>query len=365
MVKVLDKNGQPLSITTRNGKVRRLLKDKKARVVNKDPFTIQLLYDIETEEFTMSRIIVTNDKRIPKDIMTDNTTIMDYGTFSLKIHFIDLMTFELYFDVDGLDINTFEYIKGLNLTNVTYFKFGTTLPIEEPILIVNADESKPIKKVNRDTEFDIKLSNDLTIHGSTLIAGKVASGKTTLLNNIMTQLKSKDVEVIFASPVPAYDFDCHITDVKALAELTSKVQHEMMDRFKVMEQEQVNHVYKLKTTYFRTKIIIIDEFSEYMSSNDYKSVDIIRNSIGSLLRLGRAAGIMPIIACQRPSGNVVPADMFNNIINRIYIGPINDDVSQLIFEESINIHIPYGTGICSNASSNYSIFSIDAVKNFK
>ena len=42
--------GKPLMPTERHGKVRHLLKDKKAKVVRRDPFTIQLLY--ETTEYT-------------------------------------------------------------------------------------------------------------------------------------------------------------------------------------------------------------------------------------------------------------------------------------------------------------------------
>lgn len=44
MVYVLDINGQPLMPTTRYGKVRHLLKEKKAKVIKRCPFTIQLLY---------------------------------------------------------------------------------------------------------------------------------------------------------------------------------------------------------------------------------------------------------------------------------------------------------------------------------
>ena len=45
MVYVINKDGQPLMPTKRYGKVRRLLRDKKAKVVRCCPFTIQLLYD--------------------------------------------------------------------------------------------------------------------------------------------------------------------------------------------------------------------------------------------------------------------------------------------------------------------------------
>lgn len=45
MVYVLDINGNPLMPTERHGKVRRLLKEGKAEIVKRCPFTVQLLYD--------------------------------------------------------------------------------------------------------------------------------------------------------------------------------------------------------------------------------------------------------------------------------------------------------------------------------
>lgn len=50
MVYVLSKEGKPLMPTERYGKVRRMLRDGLAKVVHKEPFTIQLLY--ETTEYT-------------------------------------------------------------------------------------------------------------------------------------------------------------------------------------------------------------------------------------------------------------------------------------------------------------------------
>ena len=46
-VYVISKNGVPLMPSVRNGHVRKLLKSKQAKVVKREPFTIQLLYDTE------------------------------------------------------------------------------------------------------------------------------------------------------------------------------------------------------------------------------------------------------------------------------------------------------------------------------
>ncbi len=48
MVYVLDKDNNPLMPTNRHGKVRHLLKDNKAKVVKRNPFTIKLLYKSTT-----------------------------------------------------------------------------------------------------------------------------------------------------------------------------------------------------------------------------------------------------------------------------------------------------------------------------
>ena len=44
MVYILSENGQPIMPTENHAKVRVLLKEKKAKVIKRCPFTIQLLY---------------------------------------------------------------------------------------------------------------------------------------------------------------------------------------------------------------------------------------------------------------------------------------------------------------------------------
>ena len=48
MVYVISIDGKSLMPTKRHGKVRRLLRDKKAKVIRREPFTIKLLYRPET-----------------------------------------------------------------------------------------------------------------------------------------------------------------------------------------------------------------------------------------------------------------------------------------------------------------------------
>ena len=61
LVYVLKQNGQPFMPTARFGKVRRLLKTKKAKVVRREPFTIKLLYEYFIKSRTSSGFVFLMD----------------------------------------------------------------------------------------------------------------------------------------------------------------------------------------------------------------------------------------------------------------------------------------------------------------
>ena len=50
MVYVLNKDGKPLMPTKKHGMVRKLLRQRKAIIIKREPFTIKLLY--ETSNYT-------------------------------------------------------------------------------------------------------------------------------------------------------------------------------------------------------------------------------------------------------------------------------------------------------------------------
>ena len=75
-VYVISKDGQPLMPTSRFGKVRRLLKNKKAKVVSRCPFTIKLLY--EPESLVVQEIVLgqdTGSKHVGTACVADNKVL--------------------------------------------------------------------------------------------------------------------------------------------------------------------------------------------------------------------------------------------------------------------------------------------------
>ena len=75
-VYVLDKNNRPLMPTQRFGKVRRMLRDGRAKVVRREPFTIKLLYEPKTkivQEVTLG--VDTGSDKIGAVAITNNTVV--------------------------------------------------------------------------------------------------------------------------------------------------------------------------------------------------------------------------------------------------------------------------------------------------
>lgn len=76
MIYVLDINGQPLMPTTRHGKVKHLLKDGKAKVVKRCPFTIKLLYDSTNHTQNLTLGVDTGSGTIGAAVSDDNGNIV-------------------------------------------------------------------------------------------------------------------------------------------------------------------------------------------------------------------------------------------------------------------------------------------------
>lgn len=89
---------------------------------------------------------------------------------------------------------------------------------------------------------------------------------------------------------------------------------------------------------FDPKILLFlaDELNEFANSDDYKSVEAARNAMGSIARLGRAAGCHLALAMQRASSGTVSADLMNNIQQSILLGAFDSGASSMLFEKDIS-----------------------------
>ena len=91
MVYVLSKDGQPLMPTARHGKVRQLLKEGKAKVVKRCPFTIQLQYESTTYTQDLTLGVDAGSKHIGLSVTTE-TKEYYAGEVELRNDIVDLLS---------------------------------------------------------------------------------------------------------------------------------------------------------------------------------------------------------------------------------------------------------------------------------
>ena len=157
-------------------------------------------------------------------------------------------------------------------------------------------------------------------------------------------IKSKD------GSTKQYQFDeifsCFINDESKLLKIES-IYREVMNNSNVKidtAYEDVgcslltkDNISKSKCKYSpKAMVIMIDEMTEVMSGSNYKIVSKIQENIGSIARLGRAAGCHLVLATQRPSSNVINADLKNNIQQSVLLGGFDSGISSLVFDVDIS-----------------------------
>lgn len=91
MVYVISKTGQPLMPTKRYGKVRRMLKSNKAKVIRSCPFTIQLIYDSTTHTQPVSLGIDAGSKTIGVSATTKDKVLYE-SEVTLRNDIVDLLS---------------------------------------------------------------------------------------------------------------------------------------------------------------------------------------------------------------------------------------------------------------------------------
>lgn len=91
MVYVLDKNGQPLMPTERYGKVRRMLRSGRAKVIRRCPFTIQLLYETERNVQPATLGVDAGSKTIGLSATTEDKVLYE-AEVELRNDIVDLLS---------------------------------------------------------------------------------------------------------------------------------------------------------------------------------------------------------------------------------------------------------------------------------
>lgn len=209
--------------------------------------------------------------------------------------------------------------------------------------------------IGRDAE-GTPVVADLAKMPHLLIAGTTGSGKSVMINSIITTLLMRalpeDVRLIMVDPkrveLAGYNGLPHlyvpvVTEPKQAASALQWAVSEMERRLKVFERLNVRKISTYNEKHAAGEfehydnppqkmpylVIIIDELSDLMMVAG-KDVEA---SIVRIAQLGRAAGIHLIVATQRPSSNVVTGLIKANITNRIAFNVATGIDSRVIIDQ--------------------------------
>lgn len=165
---------------------------------------------------------------------------------------------------------------------------------------------------------------DLSSAPHVLVAGTTGSGKSVMLNNIITSIIAKNTpwtaRLLLIDPkrIEFFTYKNHpmlwkpvITDTRKAENALADAVDEMENRFEEMERNEMR-IWNGERLY-----IVIDELADLLCSADKKVSKHIETLITRLVQKGRAAGIHCILATQNPTVKVFSGIIKANCPTRI------------------------------------------------
>lgn len=182
-----------------------------------------------------------------------------------------------------------------------------------------------------------------------LVAGATGTGKSVCINTIITSIlfqhspdevkllliDPKKVELINYIGLPHLLIKEPLVEIKEIITALKWIREETSQRFNKFKDMRVvninayNNIAKEKNLEPIPKIVIvIDEASELMT----KAKKEVEDTLSSLARIGRAAGIHLIFATQSPTKDVITSEIQNNLNTKIAFAVSDYVHSQVIFK---------------------------------
>lgn len=179
----------------------------------------------------------------------------------------------------------------------------------------------------------ISFSKDISTNGNSLLIydSEDKSDKNNLLKNIIIQLKNKNTVVDYINFNNMIDVN---SNAENLANKLTDYHQEMMKRLKLINENNVNSIYKINNQNIESKVILINDLQEFLYCTKYKYIDIIRNTIASIIRLGKVTGFTIIASTKSLDSALIGQSILNLLTTNLIIlgNNLNKHVDEILEE---------------------------------
>lgn len=209
-----------------------------------------------------------------------------------------------------------------------------------PIKITQIEEieGEPSRCLSVDSPTGLfTLGNSILTHNSVMERNIILAA---LMRPEAWTILGLDLKRVEITPFQRFGVDVAVT-MEDCAITTKAIQSLMMSRYAIMEEHGVNDWADLKIPdKGGSVLLIIDEIGEMFDKIEGKSEEaeadrenqeIVRMCLSSIARLGRAAQVFMVAATQRPSADIIPMQIRDNLSTRIGCGQIPYNISRMLF----------------------------------
>lgn len=167
---------------------------------------------------------------------------------------------------------------------------------------------------------------DLRKTPHTFVAGETGSGKSNLLKCLIHQALMKEYDVVlidFKRAVSFQEFSKNVTvyyeheTVKGLLEQLVDETKQRLDLFRKTNVDNIDDYQKNINEYLRRKIVFIDELAELLQVRDRALSHSLYDSLETLTRLSRSAGIHLVMGMQRVDSTLISGQIKTNVSGRV------------------------------------------------
>lgn len=277
----------------------------------------------------------------------------EISEFAVMVVFASLVPLSMWeAKKELLEVHTNAKIIDIKQAPDNYQQISLIIEMEPlPALAEWSDKYTDLKRdrLNIGLSYSGVVGMDLERQPHAFIAGETGSGKSNVLKCMIHQALIKKYEVIlidfkrgvsfssFKNSVAVYyEYKDVIVVIKNMILETTR----RLDKFRSAGVDNIKDYNRVMSDYLPRKLIFIDELAELLKTRDKELSHVLNDSLETLTRLSRSAGVHLIMGIQRPDSTVISGQIKNNVSYRVCGRFVDKEPSRIMLGSDIASTLP-------------------------